>query len=43
MSRSKRIKGIMVHPQTGWDPVAGEKPGATVLLRNFLLPLSVHG
>lgn len=41
MTILKRTKGIMLHPTSEWDAVARDAPGAAVLLRNFLLPLSL--
>lgn len=41
MSTLKRIKGMMFSPQAEWDAVARDAPGASVLLGNFLLPLSL--
>ena len=37
----KRIKGMMLHPQAEWVAVAHDSPGASVLLRGFLLPLGL--
>ncbi len=36
-----RIKGMMLNPRAEWDAVARDKPGVPVLLRDFLLPLSL--
>ncbi|MEO8102590.1 MAG: YIP1 family protein [Betaproteobacteria bacterium] len=36
-----RIKGMMLNPQAEWENVAREMPGATEMLRNVLLPLSL--
>lgn len=36
-----RIKGMMLHPQVEWNAVARDMPGTAVLLRSFLLPLSL--
>lgn len=41
MGTLNRIKGIMLHPEAEWDAVARDKPGFTVLLRSFLLPLAL--
>jgi hypothetical protein len=36
-----RIKGMMLNPQSEWDAVARDVPSHRVLLRDFLLPLSL--
>lgn len=41
MGTSNRIKGMLLAPQAEWDAVAHEVPDAALLLRRFLLPLSL--
>lgn len=41
MGSLRRIKGMMSHPEAEWDAVARDMPGADVLLRGYLLPLSL--
>ena len=41
MRTLSRIAGMMLHPEAEWNAVARDMPGAAVLLRNFLLPLSL--
>jgi hypothetical protein len=41
MSTSNRIKGMLRTPAAEWDAIARDVPGTGVLLRNFLLPLSL--
>lgn len=36
-----RIRGMMLNPQAEWDAVARDEPGFRVLLRNYLIPLSL--
>ena len=41
MSTSNRIKGMLRTPEAEWDAIARDMPGTGILLRNFLLPLSL--
>lgn len=41
MRTLRRIAGMMMHPEAEWNAVACDMPGTTVLLRNFLMPLSL--
>ena len=41
MAVLSRIKGILLTPQTEWDAVARDTPATSVLLRSYLLPLSL--
>lgn len=36
-----RIKGMMLNPQAEWEAVARDMPGSLVLLRDYLMPLSL--
>ena len=41
MAILNRIRGMMLNPVAEWDAVARDMPGTRLLLRNFLLPLSL--